>query len=113
MPYPIDKKFVIAVSSSALFDLTESDSVFRQHGIDKYREYQEKRIDVPFEKGVAYPFIKRLLNLNNSFPDEQPVEVVLMSKNSTETGTRAFRSIQHYNLNISRACFTNGKTNFP
>lgn len=112
MPYPIDKKFVIAVSSSALFDLTESDSVFRQHGIDKYREYQEKRIDVPFEKGVAYPFIKRLLSLNNSFPDEQPVEVVLMSKNSTETGTRAFRSIQHYNLNISRACFTNGKANF-
>ena len=47
MPYPIDKKFVIAVSSSALFDLTESDSVFRQHGIDKYREYQEKRIGLP------------------------------------------------------------------
>ena len=90
MPYPIDKKFVIAVSSSALFDLTESDSVFRQHGIDRYREYQEKRIDVPFEKGVAYPFIKRLLSLNNSFPDEQPVEVILMSKNSAETGSRAF-----------------------
>ncbi len=64
------------------------------------------------KRGVAYPFIKRLLSLNNSFPDEQPVEVVLMSKNSTETGTRAFRSIQHYNLNISRACFTNGKANF-
>ena len=112
MPYPIDKKFVIAVSSSALFDLTESDSVFRQQGIDKYREYQEKKVDVPFEKGVAFPFIKRLLSLNDSFPDEQPVEVVLMSKNSPETGTRVFRSIKHYNLNISRACFTNGKANF-
>lgn len=112
MPYPIDKKFVIAVSSSALFDLTESDSVFRQQGIDKYREYQEKKVDVPFEKGVAFPFIKRLLSLNDSFPDEQPVEVVLMSKNSPETGTRVFRSIKHYSLNISRACFTNGKANF-
>lgn len=112
MPYPIEKKLVIAVASSALFDLTESDSVFRQHGEDKYREYQEKNIDKPFEKGVAFPFVKRLLSLNESFSDEQPVEVVLMSKNSPETGARAFRSIQHYGLNISRACFTTGKANF-
>ena len=112
MPYPIDKKFVIAVASSALFDLTESDSVFRQQGESKYREYQEKNIDNPFEKGVAFPFIKRLLNLNESFPDKQPIEVVLMSKNSPETGTRAFRSIQHYGLDISRACFTSGRSNF-
>lgn len=112
MPYPIDKKFVIAVASSALFDLTESDSVFRQQGESKYREYQEKNVDNPFEKGVAFPFIKRLLSLNDSFPDEQPIEVVLMSKNSPETGTRAFRSIQYYKLDISRACFTSGKSNF-
>lgn len=112
MPYPIDKKLVIAVASSALFDLTESDSVFRQHGEDKYREYQNKNIDKPFEKGVAFPFIKRLLSLNESFPEEQPIEVILMSKNSPETGTRAFRSIQHYRLDISRACFTTGKANF-
>lgn len=112
MPYPIDKKFVIAVASSALFDLTESDSVFRQQGEKKYREYQEKNVDNPFDKGVAFPFIKRLLSLNDSFPDEQPIEVVLMSKNSPETGTRAFRSIQYYNLDISRACFTSGKSNF-
>lgn len=112
MSYPIEKKFVIAVASSALFDLTESDSVFKQLGESKYREYQEKNIDKPFEKGIAYPFIRRLLNLNNSFPEEQPVEIVLMSKNSPETGERAFRSIEHYALNISRACFTSGKANF-
>lgn len=106
------KKFVIAVASSALFDLTESDSVFRQHGENKYREYQDRNIDKPFDKGVAFPFIKRLLGLNASFPEEQPIEVVLMSKNSPETGTRVFRSIQHYGLNISRACFTSGKSNF-
>ncbi len=112
MPYPIEKKLVIAVASSALFDLTESDSVFRQHGEAKYREYQNKNIDKPFEKGVAFPFIKRLLSLNESFPEEEPIEVILMSKNSPETGSRVFRSIQYYNLNISRACFTTGKPNF-
>jgi len=29
VPYPIESKIVIAVSSSALFDLSESDEVFR------------------------------------------------------------------------------------
>lgn len=28
MPYPIERKLVVAVSSSALFDLSESHSVF-------------------------------------------------------------------------------------
>lgn len=111
MPYPIEKKLVIAVSSSALFDMQDSDAVFRQDGEDAYRVYQRKHINDPLKEGVAFPFIKRLLNLNASFPEEQPVEVILFSKNSPETGLRAFRSIQHYNLNISRACFSSGKPN--
>ena len=111
MPYPIEKKLVIAVSSSALFDMQDSDAVFRQEGEEAYRKYQRKHMDDPLKEGVAFPFIKRLLNLNASFPEEQPVEVILFSKNSPETGLRAFRSIQHYNLNISRACFSSGNPN--
>ena len=112
MPYPIENKLVIAVASSALFDLSESDAVFREKGENEYRSYQEKNIDIPFEKGVAFPFVKRLLSLNESFPEEQPVEVVLLSKNSPETGERVFRSIKHYGLDMCRACFTTGKQNF-
>ena len=86
MPYPIENKLVIAVASSALFNLIESDSVFKTQGESVYREYQKKHLDTPFEKGVAFPFIKRLLSLNESFPEEQPIEVVLLSRNSPETG---------------------------
>lgn len=111
MPYPIEKKLVIAVSSSALFDMEESDAIFRQYGEKAYREYQRKNIDNPLGTGVAFPFVKRLLNLNASFQEEQPIEVILFSKNSPETGLRAFRSIQHYELNISRACFSSGNSN--
>lgn len=111
MPYPIEKKLVIAVSSSALFDMQESDAIFRQDGEKAYREYQRKNIDIPLRTGVAFPFVKRLLSLNASFQEEQPIEVILFSKNSPETGLRAFRSIQHYELNISRACFSSGNSN--
>ncbi|MDR2563927.1 MAG: 5'-nucleotidase [Prevotellaceae bacterium] len=110
MHYPIDKKLVVAVASSALFDLSESHRIYIEQGVDRYREYQEKNIDKTLCKGVAFPFIKRLLNLNEVFVEEQPVEVVLLSRNSPETGLRVFRSIQHYGLNITRAGFFSGSS---
>ena len=112
MPFPIENKLVIAVASSALFDFSESDCIFREKGETVYRAYQEENINMPFNKGVAFPFVRRLLSLNEAFPQEQPIEVVLLSKNSPETGERAFRSIQHYGLDICRACFTTGEPNF-
>lgn len=112
MPYPIDEKLVVAVSSSALFDMQASDAIFKQDGEDAYREYQKKNLDTPLDPGVAFSFIKRLLSLNDAFPEERPVEVILFSKNNPETGLRAFRSIQHYGLAISRACFSSGSRNY-
>lgn len=110
MVYPIEKKFVIAIASSALFDLAESDKVYREKGVEKYRKFQEENLNKTLEKGVAFPFIRRFLNLNSSFPDQEPVEVVLLSRNSPETGMRVFRSIKDYGLNISRAAFFSGKS---
>jgi 5'-nucleotidase len=110
MPYPIERKLVIAVSSSALFDLSASDKVFREDGPKAYKEYQEKHLDVFLGKGVAFPFVRRFLSINDRFKKEQPVEVVLLSRNSAVTGKRVFRSIQHYKLNISRAAFMEGKS---
>ena len=108
--YPIEKKLVIAVASSALFDLSDSDSVFRKQGEEKYREYQRTHIDDTFKKGVAFPFIRRFLKLNAAFPERLPVDVVLLSRNDPETGLRIFRSIKKYELDISRAAFMGGKS---
>jgi len=110
MAYPIDRKLVIAVSSSALFDLSESDKVFREQGAKAYKAYQEEHLDDVLGKGVAFPFVRRFLSINDRFTEEQPVEVVLLSRNSAVTGKRVFRSIEHYNLNISRAAFMEGKS---
>ena len=40
----------IGVASSALFDLTESDRVFREQGVAAYREHQEKRLELRFQR---------------------------------------------------------------
>lgn len=108
MGYPIEKKLVVAVASSALFDLTDSHFIYKERGVEAYRKYQEDNIDVILEKGVAFPFIRRLLKLNEIFSEEKPVEIVLLSRDSPETGLRVFRTIQHYGLDISRAAFFSG-----
>lgn len=108
MPFPIDEKFVVAVASSALFDLEESDHVFREKGEEEYRKYQHEHEQVVLEPGVAFPLIKRLLAINSQDPSEQPVEVVLLSRNDPDTGLRVFKSIEHYGLSISRAAFVAG-----
>ncbi|MDR1498143.1 MAG: 5'-nucleotidase [Puniceicoccales bacterium] len=112
MPYPIDKKLVIGVSSSALFDMIKADNVFKNSGEAAYREYQQKNIDTPFSHGVAFPFIKRLLNLNKLYPKISPIEVIVLSRNDPETGRRFFRTCRHYELDITRGAFLAGKEPF-
>jgi 5'-nucleotidase len=109
MPYPIEKKLVIAIASSALFDLKESDEVFRKEGPEKYRGFQRAHQNDALKPGVAFPFIKRLLNLNGSEVANQPVEVILLSRNDPDTGLRVFKSIEAHGLNITRGAFLRGR----
>lgn len=65
MGYSLEDKLVVGVASSALFDLTESDNVFQNKGEIEYRKYQEEKVDETLDPGVAFPFVRRLLSLND------------------------------------------------
>src|SRR5690554_6569493 len=108
MSYPIEKKLVVGISSNALFDLRTEDEIFKNEGLEAYRKYQVDNKTIVLEKGVGFPFIKRFLNINKIYSKEQPVEVVLLSRNSPETGVRIFNSIREYDLDITRAAFMSG-----
>ncbi|MDF2926739.1 MAG: 5-nucleotidase [Paenibacillaceae bacterium] len=112
MAYPIEQKFVVAVASSALFNLEESDRVFREKGEEEYRRYQREHERETLEQGVAFPLIKRLLSINGEDKDDQPVEVVVLSRNDPDTGLRMFKSIEYYGLPITRAAFVAGSNPF-
>lgn len=109
MLFSLDEKFVVALASSALFDLSESDRVFRERGEEEYRRYQREHEEDILNPGVAFPFVRRLLSLNGSAPDDRPVEVILLSRNDPDTGLRVFNSIAHYKLAISRGAFVTGR----
>ena len=65
MPFAIEEKLVVAIASSALFDLGEADRVFREIGEEAYRTYQREHENDVLEPGVAFAFIRRLLSFND------------------------------------------------
>ncbi len=97
----------VAVSSSALFDLTESDSIYQNEGLEAYRRYQIQHEEQVLEPGEGFLLVKKLLSLNDQLGDS-PVEVILLSRNSADTGLRVFKSIEAHKLNITRAAFCSG-----
>jgi 5'-nucleotidase len=112
MAYSMEGRLVIAVASSALFDLRESDREFREGNLEAYRSYQRDHENDVLPIGVAFPLIRRLLALNDRASDYCPVDVVLLSRNDADTGLRVFKSIEKYGLDITRAAFVSGRDPF-
>ncbi len=103
------RRLVVAISSRALFDLEEAHRVFEEQGLERYAAYQIARENEVLRPGIAFPLVRKLLALNQVLPAAGPrVEVILLSRNSSDTGLRIFNSIEHYGLSITRAAFTGG-----
>ncbi|MEY2700310.1 MAG: hypothetical protein RIQ52_1065 [Pseudomonadota bacterium] len=103
-----EKKLVVAISSRALFNLDASHRIFESEGKEAFCRYQFEHEDDPLDPGVAFPLVRKLLRLNQYLPQAW-IEVILLSRNSADTGLRIFNSIQHHQLAITRAVFTSGQ----
>ncbi len=106
MPHSLTTPLIIAVSSSALFDLRDSHYVYESDGVEAYAQYQRDNENTPLSPGSAFPFVKKVLSIQ---PENPIAEVILLSRNSSDTGLRIFNTINHYQLPISRAAFTSGE----
>lgn len=113
MAYPIEQKLVVGITSTALFDFSKEHQIFLEDGLDAFRSYQAEHCNDAPAPGAAFPFIKRLLHLNKIFPEESPVEVVMLSRNDPEAGRRVLAAMPHYELDISRAFFLSGENPYP
>ena len=119
MAYKLDKTLVIGISATALFDLSEADTLFKTEyekhpdsAIDIYRAFMLENEDKPLQEGIGFALVKALLNLNRfQKKGESPlVEVVVMSRNSPDTGVRVLNTIRALKLNVTRSAFTAGES---
>jgi len=119
MPVDLSDTLVVGISSTALFDLSDSDRVFRARFVEdretavaEYRSYTRERENDPLSNGTGMPLVEALLALNQHTKegDNPLVEVVVMSRNSPETGVRVFNNIRSRKLQITRHAFTGGES---
>ncbi len=120
MAFDLSDTLVIGISSTALFDLQAPDRYFRTlceqdagHAVERYRAYMQAHEQEPLAPGTGYPLVRALLGLNRyrEAADSAPlVEVVVMSRNSPDTGLRVLKTIRHDRLAITRSAFTGGES---
>lgn len=119
MPVDLSETLVVGISATALFDLSDADKVFQKEqaedpetAILNYRDHMLRNEDKPLEDGTGMSLVKALLKLNEHQKDKsQPpiVEVVVISRNSPETGFRVLKEIRRRKLDITRSAFTAGE----
>lgn len=112
MPVDFSQLLVVGVSSRALFDLEEGNAVFEKEGIEGYRRYQQDHEEDILRPGTAFYLIKSLLQLNHQ-ANRRIVEVIVMSRNSPETGMRILNSIKQHELDITRIALSGGESLAP
>lgn len=119
MAFNLENTLVIGISATALFDLSEADELFKkeyknhpQNAIQMYRDFMLENENNSLDTGIGFPLIKALLDLNRyqKSGDAPLVEVVIMSRNSPDTGVRVLNTIRELKLNITRSAFTAGES---
>ena len=56
------KPLTVAISSTALFDLSKSNQIYESQGLEAYRRYQIEQEDSILEPGDGYDLVKKILN---------------------------------------------------
>ncbi|GHD67523.1 5'-nucleotidase [Jeongeupia chitinilytica] len=107
MPFTLDNKLVVAISSRALFDFEEENRVFESGEAAAYMALQLERLETAAAAGVALPLVKKLLAFNAD--GEHRVEVVILSRNDPVSGLRVFHSAGAHGLKLERGVFTQGR----
>lgn len=112
MAVDLSNILVIGVSSRALFDLEAENEIFEKEGVGGYRKFQQQNEYASLKPGTAFHLVQRLLHLNN-IAKQQIIEVIVMSRNSPDTGVRIMHSVREHNLNITRMAFSGGESLSP
>ncbi len=121
MAVDFSETLIVAISATALFDLTANENKLNEltaadehTAARKFQAFMQMRENEVLAKGSGYPLIEALLNLNQyqgnqDYDTESPfVEVVIVSKSSPDIGIQVLNSIRAYGLGITRSAFISG-----
>ncbi len=108
----VPSRITIGISTSALFDMRDSNRIFQTLGHDEYQKHMIENEGTPFAPGHAFALVETMRDINRALGDTL-FDIVLISKNDMWSGIRAVKSLNHYDLPFSGAMFSGGRPTTP
>lgn len=109
MSLDLSQILVVGISSRSRFDLERENEIFETLGLRAYTDHQIETADSILKPGTGFRLVKNLLSLNQS-GSQRKVEIIILSKNNAATSLRITKSIEHYELDITRSAWVGGES---
>jgi 5'-nucleotidase len=105
------RPLIIGISTTALFDLSEADQIFKTQDFAAFAAYQRANKEKIPEPGAAFPLVKALQKLNTETTHR--VEFVIVSRNHPRVCQRVSKAITYYDLGITQWAILGGRSVIP
>ena len=100
----------IAFDGDAVLFSADSERVYQQKGLDAFNSYEQKKANIPMQKGPFAPFLQTLAHIQDLFVDQEqvPIRTALVTARSTPGHERAIKTLRAWGVRVDEAFFLGG-----
>ena len=100
----------IAFDGDAVLFSADSERVYQQKGLDAFNLYEQKKADIPMQKGPFASFLLTLAHIQEMFADQEqvPIRTALVTARSTPGHERAIKTLRSWGVRVDEAFFLGG-----
>ena len=100
----------IAFDGDAVLFSADSERIYQQKGLDAFNRYEQKKAEVPMQKGPFASFLLTLAHIQQMFADQEqvPIRTALVTARSAPGHERAIRTLRSWGVRVDEAFFLGG-----
>ena len=100
----------IAFDGDAVLFSADSERIYQQQGMAAFYEHEQRKADVPMQKGPFANFLLTLAHIQSLFADRDqvPIRTALVTARSTPAHERAIRTLRSWGVRVDEAFFLGG-----
>jgi len=104
-----NKQVRIAFDGDAVLFSDDSEKIYKQSGLEAFKDNEQKNAEVPLSDGPFKPFLKALHQLQSLFKvDETPIRTALVTARSAPSHKRVILTLRKWGIRIDEALFLGG-----
>lgn len=103
------KQVRIAFDGDAVLFSDDSERIYKQHGLEAFRQNESEKADVELNSGPFKPFLSALHTIQALFKvDETPIRTALVTARSAPSHKRVILTLRKWGIRIDEALFLGG-----